>query len=187
MAARQLVLGEPLYYATAMLQSGFATGMLVKSREGHPIKVDGNPEHPAALGCSSVWMQASILDLYDPDRSQSVTHQGEISTWDRFFSELNDILAAMQARRGAGVRILTETVTSPTMAAQIHALLQRFPEARWHQYEPINRDNIHEGARVAFGEIVETQYRFDKAAVRGTSRKRITWNRGAMRAPLMAR
>ena len=71
-----LVLGEPLYYATSMLLGGFATGVLAKSREGHPIKVDGNPEHPASLGGSSIWMQASILDLYDPDRSQAVTHTG---------------------------------------------------------------------------------------------------------------
>src|SRR5579859_400536 len=62
----ELVLGEPLFYATAMVLGGFATGALVKSREGHPIKVDGNPEHPATLGGSSVWLQTSILDLYDP-------------------------------------------------------------------------------------------------------------------------
>src|SRR5205809_8112119 len=77
----ELVLGEPLFYATSMLLGGFATGVLVKSREGHPIKIEGNPEHPASLGGSSVWMQASILDLYDPDRSQAVTHHGDISTW----------------------------------------------------------------------------------------------------------
>src|SRR5947207_10105843 len=76
-----LIPGEPLFYATAMLLGGYATGALVTSREGHPIKVDGNPEHPSSLGGSSVWMQASILDLYDPDRSQTVTHHGEISTW----------------------------------------------------------------------------------------------------------
>jgi len=87
----QLVLGEPLYYATAMLLDGYATGVLVKSREGHPIKVDGNPDHPAALGGSSIWMQASILDLYDPDRSQEVTHRGDLSSWASLLEELNRV------------------------------------------------------------------------------------------------
>src|ERR1051326_7857872 len=108
----ELVLGEALYYATSMVLGGFATGVLAKSREGHPIKVDGNPEHPASLGGSSVWLQASILNLYDPDRSQAVTHEGDISTWARFLSDLNNVLAEQKARNGAGLRLLTETVTS---------------------------------------------------------------------------
>jgi molybdopterin-containing oxidoreductase family iron-sulfur binding subunit len=160
-----LVLGEPLFYATSMLIGGFATGVLVKSREGHPIKVDGNPEHPASLGGSSVWLQTSILDLYDPDRSQTVTHNGEISTWALFLSDLNNLLNEQQERKGAGLRFLTETVTSPTLAAQLQELLERFPGAKWRQYEPITRDNVREGARLAFGEIIEAQYQFDKAAV----------------------
>src|SRR5690242_9568721 len=107
----ELVLGEPLYYATSMVLGGFATGVLAKSREGHPIKVDGNPDHPASLGGSSIWMQASLLDLYDPDRSQTVTHRGEISTWALFLSDLNDLLREQQTKKGAGLRFLTETVT----------------------------------------------------------------------------
>ena len=161
----QLVPGQPLVYATAMVQGGFATGVLVKSREGHPIKVEGNPKHPASLGRSSVWMQASILDLYDPDRSQAVAHQGEISTWALFLADLNQLIAEQQKSKGAGLRILTETVTSPTLAALISQVLQRFPEARWHQFEPVNRDSSREGARLAFGEILETHYRFDQADV----------------------
>src|SRR5439155_21685435 len=103
----QLVLGEPLFYATTMPLGGFATGVLVKSREGHPIKIEGNPEHPASLGGSSIWMQASILDLYDPDRSQSVAHQGDISTWALCLSDLNDLLREQTGRRGVGLRFLT--------------------------------------------------------------------------------
>ncbi len=161
----ELVLGEPLYYATSMLLGGYATGVLVKSREGHPIKVDGNPEHPASLGGSSIWMQSSILDLYDPDRSQSVTRQGEISTWALFIAELNDCIKEQEARKGAGLRFLTETVTSPTLKAQLQDLLKRFPGAKWHQYDPLTRDNVREGARLAFGEVVEAQYHLEKAAV----------------------
>jgi MoCo/4Fe-4S cofactor protein with predicted Tat translocation signal len=160
-----LVLGEPLYYATSILLGGFATGALVKSREGHPIKVDGNPDHPASLGGSSIWMQSSILDLYDPDRSQTVLHQGDLSNWGLVLSELNEVVSEEQGRGGAGLRFLTETVTSPTLAWQINDLIRRFPRAKWHQYEPISRDSERAGARMAFNEVVEPQYRLDAAAV----------------------
>ncbi len=160
-----MVLGQPLYYASAMLFQGFAHGVLVKNREGHPIKLDGNPEHPSTLGASTVWMQASILDLYDPDRAFGVARAGEINTWAQFLSDLNDTLREQNSRKGAGLRFLTETVTSPTLAAQLKELLQKFPGAKWHQYEAVSRDQVREGARLAFGEIVETQHRFNKAAV----------------------
>ena len=161
----ELVPGEPLYYATSMSLGGYATGVLAKSREGHPIKVDGNPEHPASLGASNVWMQASILDLYDPDRSQAVLHNGELSTWQDFLSDLNAIPRECAANEGAGLRFLTETITSPTLSAQLDNILEKFPKAKVHQFDSCCRDNVREGARLAFGEIVEAQYRFDKAAV----------------------
>ena len=161
----EMVLGEPLFFATAMCRGGYATGVLAKSREGHPIKVDGNPEHPASLGGSSIWMQASILDLYDPDRAQAFLHDGEISTWSDFVSELNQLAREHEANQGDGLRFLTETVTSPTLAAQLEALLKKFPKARVHSFESISRDNVREGARMAFGQIVESQYRFEKASV----------------------
>jgi MoCo/4Fe-4S cofactor protein with predicted Tat translocation signal len=160
-----MVLGDPLYYATSILLGGFATGLLVKSREGHPIKVDGNPDHPASLGGSSVWIQTSILNLYDPDRSQTATHRGEISTWAGFLSDLLALMKEQEAKQGAGLRFLTDTVTSPALAAQFGELGKRFPKARWCQYDPILRDNVREGARLAFGRFVETHYRFDKAQV----------------------
>jgi MoCo/4Fe-4S cofactor protein with predicted Tat translocation signal len=161
----EMVLGEPLFFATAMCRGGYATGALAKSREGHPIKVDGNPEHPASLGRSNIWMQASILDLYDPDRAQAFLHDGEISTWADFVSELNQLVREHEANQGAGLRFLTETITSPTLAAQLDALLKKFPKAKVHSFESISRDNVREGARMAFGQIAETQYRFEKASV----------------------
>ena len=161
----ELVLGEPLFYASTMQLGGYATGILAKSREGHPIKVDGNSEHPASLGASSVWMQASLLDLYDPDRAQSFLHNGEISSWSDFISDLNELVREHEKDQGAGLRILTETVTSPTLAGQLEMVLKKFPKAKWHQFESISRDNVREGARLAFGEVVEAQYLFDKAAV----------------------
>ena len=156
----EIIPGKPLFYATAMTLGGYATGLLVESHEGRPTKIEGNPQHPASLGATDVLSQASVLTLYDPDHSQVVTNAGEISTWTEFYNALTTQLASSS---GKGLRILTETVTSPTLANQIAAVLAKFPRAKWHQYEPVNRDNVLEGARLAFGEAVETRYRFDKA------------------------
>lgn len=161
----QLVGGKPLYYATANIRGGYAYGVLVESHEGRPTKVEGNPEHPASLGATDVFSQAAVLTLYDPDRSQVVKHLGEISTWEAFVAAISTALEGLKTKQGAGLRILTETITSPALAAQLQTILTALPAAKWHQYEPANRDNAREGARLAFGEYVETQYRFDQADV----------------------
>src|SRR5262249_45762279 len=109
--------------------------------------------------------QASVLTLYDPDRSQTITHLGEISSWSTLIGEIREKLAAQRSFRGAGVRILSETITSPTLANQLGQLLKEYPEAKWHQYEPACRDNVKQGAHLAFDQIVETRYRFDRADV----------------------
>ncbi|HUA65390.1 MAG TPA: TAT-variant-translocated molybdopterin oxidoreductase [Alphaproteobacteria bacterium] len=161
----ELVPGKPMYFATAMTLGGFATGLIVESHEGHPTKIEGNPGHPSSLGATNIYHQAALLDLYDPDRSQAVLQQGQPGDWDNFVATLLNVLESQKTRHGAGLRILTETVTSPTLYSQIQALLKRFPEAQWHQYEPANRDNVLEGSKLAFGEILEAQYHFDKAKV----------------------
>ncbi len=161
----EIVAGNPLYFATAMVRSGIASGVLVKSNMGRPTKVEGNPDHPASLGATGIYEQASILELYDPDRSQVVINAGEISTWTAFLDALGEVMKKQQAVSGAGLRILTETVSSPTLYFQIQALLQRFPKAKWHQYEPLHRNNSRLGALLAFGESVETTYRFSLAEV----------------------
>ena len=157
--------GEPRFFATAFMMGGFATGVLVEVNMGRPTKIEGNPSHPASLGSTDVFAQASVLDLWDPDRSQVVTRNGQVSTWESFSATLQRQLAGLASRQGDGLRILTETVTSPTLAAQMKQLLQRYPGARWHQYEPLNRDNVYEGARIAFGEPLDIRYRFDRARV----------------------
>ena len=119
----EIVPGKPLYFATAMELNGYATGLLVESHEGRPTKIEGNPEHPASLGATSAFHQAAILDLYDPDRSQAVLKGGEISSWGAFLSTLNAALEGQYKSKGTGLRILTPTITSPTLAAQIQAIL----------------------------------------------------------------
>lgn len=161
----ELVPGRPLFFATAMTLGGFATGLLVESHEGHPTKIEGNPGHPASLGATNIFHQASLLDLYDPARSQVVLNKGEPDTWENFVAALNQCLSRQQAGKGMGLRLLTETVTSPALAAQIYDLLEKFPGAKWHQFEPANRDNVLEGSKLAFGKIAEAQYHFEKADV----------------------
>jgi MoCo/4Fe-4S cofactor protein with predicted Tat translocation signal len=161
----ELIPGKPLYFATAILNGGYANGVLVESHEGRPTKVEGNPDHPASLGTTDIFAQASVLTLYDPDRSQTVTNLGSISTWDAFVTAVTTELEGLRARKGEGLRILTETITSPALANQMQTLLAAFPSAKWHQYEPAGRDNAREGSRLAFGEYVETRYRFDQAEV----------------------
>ncbi len=160
-----LVPGQPLFFASAFNDGGFAEGIVVESHMGRPTKIEGNEQHPASLGATTASAQASILTLYDPDRSQTVLHLGDINTWIAFATEVNLIRADQQTRKGAGLRLLTETVTSPTLAAQIKSLLQQFPEAKWHQFEPIGLNNTKAGAKMVFGEMVQTIYRFDQADV----------------------
>ena len=157
-----IVLGLPLYFASAMPFGGYAAPVLVESHEGRPTKVEGNPDHPAGIG-SDVFAQASILDMYDPDRSQSVTYTGYIRTWSDFAAALDGQLNSQKAVQGAGMRVLTRTVSSPTLAAQLSALQAQYPQAKWVQYDPISRDNVRAGAQMAFGQYVETRYNFEKA------------------------
>ena len=161
----EVVPGRPMFYATAMTLGGYASPLLVESHLGRPTKIEGNPEHPASEGGTDIFSQASLLDLYDPDRSQTVTNLGDIRSWPRFVDAVRGPLNAQKGLGGAGIRILTQTVSSPSLAAQIRAILALYPQAKWHVYEPVNRDNVMAGAQMAFGQPVETQYRFDAADV----------------------
>jgi molybdopterin-containing oxidoreductase family iron-sulfur binding subunit len=159
-----LIPGRPIYFASAMPLSGYAQGVLVESHEFHPTKIEGNPDHPSSLGGSNAFMQASILGLYDPDRSQVVRKYGDTSTWSEFIAALQPVLNAAKTN-GAGLRLLTQTVTSPSLGAQIQQLLAMYPGMQWHQWEPVNRDNAREGTKLAFGSYANVVYDFTKANV----------------------
>src|SRR5580700_10816941 len=160
-----LVPGRPMYYATASTLGGYANPLLVESHLGRPTKVEGNDLHPASLGGTDIFAQASILGLYDPDRSQTVTSMGDVRSWQSFMSAIRGPLSAQKGLQGAGIRILTPTISSPTLADQLRNFLKIYPQAKWHVYEPINRDNVLEGAKLAFGQPVETRYDLSKADV----------------------
>jgi molybdopterin-containing oxidoreductase family iron-sulfur binding subunit len=162
-APEEMVPGQPLFFATAVTLGGYATGVLVESHEGRPTKIEGNPEHPASLGATDLFAQAQILALYDPDRAQTIRQGGDIRTWSAFLGALRGVVEAKRASQGAGLRILTGTVTSPTLTRQLTEFLAAFPSAKWHQFEPAGRDNVRAGAQLAFGAVVDTRYAFDKA------------------------
>src|SRR5687767_9841214 len=161
----ELVPGKPMFYATAMPFAGSGVGLLVESHEGRPTKIEGNPDHPSSRGATDLFAQAAILGLYDPDRAQAITHLGDIRTFDAFVTAMQGVVAAQQASQGAGLRILSETVASPTLAAQLDELLVRLPQAKWIQWEPFGRHNVREGSLLAFGEYVDAQYAIEKADV----------------------
>jgi MoCo/4Fe-4S cofactor protein with predicted Tat translocation signal len=157
--------GRPQFYATAMTLGGYASPLLVESHLGRPTKIEGNDKHPASLGGTDIFAQAHILGLYDPDRSQSIMSMGDQQSWQALLTALHGPLTAQKALQGAGIRILTPTISSPTLADQLRNLLKIYPQAKWHVYEPVNRDNVVEGAKMAFGQPVETRYDFEKADV----------------------
>jgi MoCo/4Fe-4S cofactor protein with predicted Tat translocation signal len=161
----EVIPGRPMFYATAMTLGGYANPILVESHLGRPTKIEGNDQHPASLGGTDIFAQASLLTMYDPDRSQSVVSMGDQRSWQAFTSAIQGPLNAQKNLQGAGIRILTPTISSPTLADQLRNFLKIYPQAKWHCYEPINRDNVLEGAKLAFGQPVETRYDFSKADV----------------------
>ncbi len=161
----EIVPGKPLFFATAMTLGGYATGLLVESNMGRPTKAEGNPLHPASLGATDAFSQAALYGLYDPDRSETVTYLEEIRAWPAFLSAMRNALEKAKERKGRGLRLMTETVGSPTLSAQLRALMMELPEARWHQWEPANRDNVWAGAAAAFGQPLDTVVQFSDADV----------------------
>jgi len=157
--------GRPMFYATASTLGGYASPILVESHLGRPTKVEGNDQHPASLGGTDIFAQASILGMYDPDRSQSVVSMGDQRSWQAFLGAIRGPLSAQKGLQGAGIRILTPTISSPTLADQLRNFLKIYPQAKWHVYDPVNRDNVLEGAKLAFGQPVETRYDLSKADV----------------------
>lgn len=160
-----LVPGEPLRFATAVPMSGYGLGLMGISVDGRPIKVEGNPRHPASLGATDVFAEAVVLSLYDPNRSRTPTLKGSIASWDAFRAALLTQLAKHNRNGGDGLRLLTGRITSPTLLRQIDDLLARYPRAMWHVHEPIDDSVERQGAVLAFGRALDALPRLDKAEV----------------------
>jgi molybdopterin-containing oxidoreductase family iron-sulfur binding subunit len=161
----RLTPGVPLKFATSLPLNGYARGVIVASVEGRPIKIEGNPRHPASLGATDVFAEAAILSLYDPDRSKAPWSDGRIQSWSAFEAALHARLGDARERQGAGLALLTGRITSPTLIAQTDALRRALPQARWYRYEPIEDDAVRQGAQLAFGRAVTALPRFGNARV----------------------
>jgi molybdopterin-containing oxidoreductase family iron-sulfur binding subunit len=161
----EIVPGKPLHFATAITLSGVAEPVLAESHEGRPTKLEGNADHPASSGASSAVVQAAVLGLYDPDRSQAVTYLGRISSWPDLQKALGSALAQAGQREGAGVRLLTGPTSSPTEAMLVAEILGSYPRAKWHRWDPLGRDAAHDGARLVYGRAVGATYRVAAADV----------------------
>ena len=159
-----IVPGKPLFFASAMPLAGIGAGVLVESHMGRPTKIEGNPDHPASVGATDVFAQASILNLYDPDRETGVTYLGRPSTWNEALAALRAALRD-RAPKGRGFRVLTEAISSPSEIELLERLLKEYPQARWHQYEPTIGDGVLEGAKIAFGKPVQPIYHVGQADV----------------------
>ena len=133
-APEDLILGKPMYFATAHPFVTGAVPLLVKTDQFRPIKIDGNPEHPYNQGSSDPFTQATLLDLYDPDRSQHVTYRGENREWAEFAVELRN--KVISTKDGTGIYFLSETITSPTLARQWREVQAKYPNAKLVQYDP---------------------------------------------------
>ncbi len=157
--------GRPKYYATAVPANGGAQGVVVESHLGRPTKVEGNPGHPGSLGASSVHSQACLMDLYDPDRAKEISYLGEVRAWEDFQIAWNSAVSPLRTRGGEGLRILSETVVSPTLGNQIRAVLKAFPKAKWHQFDPAGAHSSRSSTFSAFGKSVHTFYNFAEAGV----------------------
>ncbi len=132
----EIIPGKPLFYATTFPHRGYGKGVLVRTEMGRPTKIEGNPDHPASLGATDIFMQASVLGLYDPDRSQTVRQQKEISTLDAFTQFAETRVKEHEADQGAGLFLLTGKTTSPSFGDQLQRLQKRFPKLSWCPYEP---------------------------------------------------
>ena len=151
--------GMPIEYATSLVLDGFATGVLCKALDGRPIKIEGNPDHPASLGATSAWQQAAILGLYEPARARSARARGQVQS----AATLTHLLSSRRAM--PGLWFLSHPESSPLVASLMDRIRERHPSARFVFDSPVGRRSVYQGARLAFGRAVEAQYRFDRADV----------------------
>src|SRR5687767_7529858 len=164
-APEDIVPGIPRYYATTMPFRRSAYGLIVESHEGRPTKIEGNPSHPSTLGASSSRVQASVLGLYDPDRSQSITLKNARRSWNDFVTAWGELSKAHAADGGAGLAVLTESFSSPTLARLATELRARYPKLQWATYDAVSDENRLAGLRSATGRDVDLMLRLDRATV----------------------
>jgi molybdopterin-containing oxidoreductase family iron-sulfur binding subunit len=159
------VFGEPQFYATAMPTRTGAAPLVVKSYEGRPIKIEGNARFPGSNGGTDRYAQASLLDLYDPDRARHFTRDGKIVSRGEALKFLDELSQKFSANSGEGLAFLAESSTSPSRARLQKVIAQKFPKAQWFTCDAIDSGIHQRAATQAFGQPVRPVFRFDKAKV----------------------
>ncbi len=158
-----LIPGIPQFYATSMSIAGENIGLLVESHEGRPTKIEGNPKHPSSVGATGKFHQASILELYNPERSQVVLKDGAPSTWADAGQALQALMQKYKQNEGEGLRFLTGLTTSPTLTSLKQEILKALPKAKWTVYEPTQAENQINGIAAVTGQRLVPLYHFEKA------------------------
>jgi Fe-S-cluster-containing dehydrogenase component len=161
----EVIPGIPEYFATTMPFGLSAYGLVVESHEGRPTKIEGNPEHPSTLGAANSFILASILGLYDPDRSKHILKDDSETDWLAFISSWNSIAESYRQNQGQGLAIISESFSSPTLKRLQAEFFNLYPKAKWVAYEPISDENIYEGIKLATGEHYRPINHFEKAKV----------------------
>jgi molybdopterin-containing oxidoreductase family iron-sulfur binding subunit len=157
--------GVPSHYASVIQRRGDAVGVVLESHEGRPTKVEGNEAHPSSLGAADLITQATILDLYDPERSTAPLKGSTRETFQNFDSELEKKLSEFAGEQGARLRVLMQPTLSPTVMRMRAAFLRKFPKARVHTWSGVADSNQREGTRIAFGQPLEVLPAYDRAKV----------------------
>ncbi|HEY3495903.1 MAG TPA: TAT-variant-translocated molybdopterin oxidoreductase, partial [Polyangiaceae bacterium] len=161
--------GATKRYATAMELDGVAVGLHATSYDGRPIKIDGNPTHPESLGGTNPLLQASVLGVYDPDRSDKPFRRGDgratASSWSEFAAFADKHFARLRTTRGFGLRVLAERSSSPTLLELKKRFQETYPAAKWVTYEPVSGHGARAGSKLAFGTQHRALLRTDQAKI----------------------
>jgi len=157
--------GVPQYYATTMPFGLSSYGLIVESHEGRPTKVEGNPDHPSSLGSTDFLTQATTLGLYDPDRSKVVKNKGAEAAYADFVTFWRGLYDQFSANNGAGLAVLSEEFSSPTLSNLRNEFLKNLPNAKWVAYEPVSDENIYRAIKNVTGNQLRPVYNYDRAKV----------------------
>jgi len=164
-APENIVPGVPKYFATTATRGAHAYGMLVESHEGRPTKIEGNELHPSSMGKSNTYLQAEILNLYDPDRAKDVTHDGSDSSFAEFVNFWKEKYTEFSKNQGEGLAVVSGEFSSPTLHRLYAAFKKVFPKASWAVYESVSQANINKGIQQASGQMLRAKYHFEKAKI----------------------
>ncbi len=157
--------GKFLYYATAMPRRNGAVPLLVTTVDGRPIKLDGNPLHPASNGGSDIFVQAAINELYNPMRAKRIAQNDKTTDLAAFEKYLTDLRGKMSADGGAGLAFLIEETHSPTRERLRGELEKMFPQMRWCVYDPLLSEAQNFSTQLSFGENSQLVPRLERADV----------------------